>query len=951
MTGQQVSHYRIEEPLGRGGMGEVYAAEDLRLGRKVAIKFLPAEACCEPEAVERFLREARAISSLNHPHICTLHDIGEHDGQQFMVMELLEGKTLKARVTRGPLPLDDVLLYGEQIADALDAAHGKGIIHRDLKPANLFVTRRAQVKVLDFGIAKLAEPGRTIGSDDTIGSDQLTALGSAVGTIHYMSPEQARGLEIDARSDLFSLGIVLYEMATGHPAFSGPTPAVVFEGILGGVPRPPSEVAAGVPADLDRIILRALEKDREIRYQSAADLRADLKRLRKATESGRTMSPAVALPSAGSGPSAVSGSVTPTVAAAPPAASFKRWALAAPLVTLAIIAGVLYWRSAQTPALAHRDTVVLASLVNRTGDSMFDDTLSEALAVQLRQSPFLNVLNDQQQQATLRLMGRDPMAPVTGEVGRELCQRAGAKALLGGTIASLGSAYVITLNAQDCVNGEVLAEEQVQAPGKEEVLRVLGEGVSQFRERLGESLASIKRYDAPVEQASTSSLEALKAYSQGTVVRRTEGDIASMPFFKRAIELDPDFALAHARLGTVYSNISEPDAARESASKAYSLRERVSDRERFYIEARYHTTVTEDFDKAIETYRLLLATYPDDFAAHTNLGALLRRQGKLNEAIPILEAATKLAPDQLNPFLNLGYALSDVQRTADARRAFERAIALQDSSGARAGLFGLAILTGDDALAQAQVEAVRGRRDELNMTGVRIQAAWFTGRVSEARALSAEWVNRMEQDGRRPGIGSPLMGGLFSEVLTGHHAEAARAFADAGRRGYLTQETTDEQLYYAALRGDAALARKVYPAALREVSGGPTAAAETKRAFQAMLALAEGRPAAAFELLDPPSLDSGHLQSTLLWTIAARRANRTADALRGLEYLLSVPSRLGLDAVPPWLTVEYARALASDGRVADARRQYQAFFDRWKNADADVPLLVQARSEFEKLGT
>ena len=668
MTGQQVSHYRIEESLGRGGMGVVYAAEDLRLGRKVAIKFLPEEACCEPEAVQRFLREARAISSLNHPHICTLHDIGEHAGQQFMVMELLEGETLKARIARGPIPLDEVLRYGEHIADALDAAHGKGIVHRDLKPANLFITRRGEVKVLDFGVAKLAEPGRGPVSTETRATDQLTTVGSALGTIHYMSPEQARGLEIDGRSDLFSLGIVLYEMATGRPPFTGATQAVVFEGILGGTPPPPSQVAAGIPDDFDRIVSRAMEKDRDLRYQSAADLRSDLKRLGRATDSSRLPLGATGqfAPAATPAPPVVGAAAAPVPAASPARSRFPRWALAAPFATIAIIGAVLYWRSAQTPALADRDTVVLASFTNRTGDAMFDDTLTEALAVQLRQSPFLNVLNEQQQQATLRLMGRDPMAPLTTEVGRELCQRASAKALLGGTIASLGSAYVLTLHAQDCVTGEVLAEEQVQADGKEGVLGALSGAVRHFRERLGESLASVSRYDAPVEQASTSSLEALRAYSQGTLTRRTAGDIESVPFFKRAIELDPDFALAHARLGTVYSNIGQSAEARAATTRSYELRERVSDRERLYIEARYYTTVTQDVPKAIESYQLLLATYPDDYAARANLGGLLRGQGRVAEAIPMLEAATRLAPDQPNPFLNLGFALTDVDRFADA---------------------------------------------------------------------------------------------------------------------------------------------------------------------------------------------------------------------------------------------------------------------------------------------
>ncbi|MGE3889401.1 MAG: protein kinase [Vicinamibacterales bacterium] len=1003
MTGQTVSHYRIGERLGRGGMGVVYEAEDLRLGRKVAVKFLPEDACCDPESVQRFLREARAISSLNHPHICTLHDIGAREGQQFMVMERLEGEPLKARLARGPLPLDEVLAFGEHIADALDAAHAKGIVHRDLKPANLFVTTRGQVKVLDFGVAKLTEPGRASAGAETIGgSDQVTMAGSAIGTIHYMSPEQARGLEIDGRSDLFSLGIVLYEMATGKAPFQGATAAVVFEGILSGVPPAPSQVAAGVPEDLDRIVFRALEKDREMRYQSAADLRADLRRLRKALESGRTlMATAGATPRAPLGPPDLSASSAPSAAPASSASSApsaapvssassapsaalvpsassassaapvpsassvssaapvpfaasaslpsRRSALwiAAPLVTIGVMASVLLWRSQQAPALADRDLVVVSEFVNRTGDTMFDDTLDEALGVQLRQSPFLNVLNEQQQQSTLRLMGRDPMSPVRPDVGRELCQRAAAKALLGGTIASLGSAYLVTLSAQDCVTGDILAEEQVQASGKEEVLAALSGAVRQFRERLGESLASIQRYDAPVEQATTPSLEALKAYSQGTTTRRTEGDFESVPFFRRAIELDPDFALAFARLGTVYSNLGQAEDARAATTKAYELRERVSDRERYYIEARYHTAISEDLDRAIDTYKLLLATYPDDYGALTNTGLLLRQQGRVSEAIPMLEAATKAGPDQPNAHANLGYVLMDAGRFEDARLAFEQAVKLQDSTSSRSGLLVLATLTGDDALAQAQVEAVKGRRDEVNITGLRVQAALFRGRVREAWTLADEWMAGMVRDGRATALAEPAMGTVLTAATFGLAADAERRFTELRRGGHLTPGSADEQLFYAAFSRNAALARQVLSTAIRELPNTPDGEAR-KPVINAALALAEGRPAEAQAMLDPPAFTPKRGDALVLWAVAQSLQGRHADALRVFEYLLAPPAQSGLNGLKPWLMVQRARALEALGRHGDAQAAYAEFLEFWSDADEDVPLLVDARREAAK---
>jgi tetratricopeptide (TPR) repeat protein len=936
MTGQTILHYRIGGRLGSGGMGVVYEAEDLRLGRRVAIKFLPEEACCEPEAVQRFLREARVVSSLNHPHICTLYDIGEHHGQQFMVMELLEGEPLKACIARGPIPVDDVLLYGEQVADALDAAHAKGIVHRDLKPANLFLTRRGQMKVLDFGVAKLsATAPRPAAAETTFAGDQQTTGGTAIGTIHYMSPEQARGQDVDGRSDLFSLGIVLYEMATRTPAFPGATPAVVFEGILTKTPPPPSQHVADVPEDFDRIVFRALEKDPGLRYQSAADLRADLKRLRKAMESAKTA--AAAGPAAGS-PQAV----TAAAAASRPSRGRTAFLVAAPLVTVAVVAGALLWRSAQTPALTSRDTIVLADFVNRTGDGMFDGTLNEALGVQIRQSPFLNVLNDQQREATLRLMGRDPMTAVTPEIGREICQRSGARAVLGGSIASLGSAYLLTLTARDCVTGSILAEEQVQAGGKEEVLRALGGAVSRFRERLGESLASIQRFDARIEEATTASLGALKAYSQGMAARRTQGDAESVLYFTRAIELDPDFALAHARIGAVYSNLGQPEDARAATRKAYELRERVSDRERLYIEARYHTSITEDDARAIDTYRLLLATYPDDFAAWINMGLLLRQQGRLDEAMPALEQAVRTAPDQPNAHLNLGFAYLDASKHDEARRSFDRALMLQDSTGAREGLFVLATFTGDAALADAQVQAVKGRRDEVDMTGVRVQASLYQGRLTEAAALGEEWIARMEQSGRRAQIGEPSVGLVVSEALVGLTVRAARRLADLDRRGYLTPATADEQLTYAAIVGDAPRARRMLPVALTEREGRSDFA-EARRTFEAMLALAENRPAEAVKLLDPPILDALHTQSVLFWTVGHMLQERPAEALRGLDFLMGHRSKLGLSATVPWLMVQQARMQMALGRGADARATYQRFLALWKDADADVPLLVEAR--------
>ena len=960
MIGETISHYKILSRLGAGGMGVVYEAEDTRLGRRVAIKFLPDEASADSETVQRFLREARVISNLNHPHICTLYDIGAHpstpggssaapsadrSGQassQFMVMELLDGQSLKDRIARGPLAVDEVLELGAQMADALDAAHAQGIVHRDIKPANLFVTRRGTIKVLDFGVAKL---GQAVRGDDatTLGAtDHLTTMGTTIGTVSYMSPEQARGQEIDSRSDVFSAGVVLYEMVTGQLPFQGATVATIFEGLLTKQPAAPSQIKAGVPAELDHIIFKALEKDRETRYQGAAELRADLRRLKRARDTGQVAAAVTAaLPAA---------KATPALPRPAPAWRTPLF-IGAPLLTVILAGAFFFYRSITTPALTAKDTVVLSSVVNRTGDTMFDDTLGEALGLQLRQSPFLNVVPDQQVQATLRLMGREPMTPITAEVGREVCQRAGAKALLGGTIAMLGASYVITLNAQDCVEGTVLAEEQAQATSKESVLAEMGGAVSKFREKLGESLASVQRYDAKIEEASTRSLEALKAYSQGIRTRRMSGDFDSVPFFRRAIELDPEFALAYARLGTVYNNLGQLDEARKMTARAYELRQKTSEVERLYIEARHFTIVEPDVQKALDAYRVWLGTYPNDYTALTNSALLHKQQGERDEAIRKLELATQVAPNEPLGWTNLGQTYFEGQQYAEARRVMETAIKLRDSTSARVGLYQTAVFMGDLALAEQQIAAVRGRRDEGEMTAIRMFAAIYRGRMKEAAELAAEVQARMLALSRGPQVGQALMGVAISEALVGLHDQAKARVAAAENDGLLSDATLDERLVVAAIIEDAAAARAVLPGALEEnkKNEGPTRAAERGRAIEALAALAEGRAKDAIPLLEPMAFDSSHSDVVSIWSIAKVLTGDFPAAAKGLTFMVSKEARTGLDATAAFAYATLARVQAQMGQHAEARRSYEKFFAIWKDADPDIPLLVRAREEFAKL--
>jgi tetratricopeptide (TPR) repeat protein len=623
----------------------------------------------------------------------------------------------------------------------------------------------------------------------------------------------------------------------------------------------------------------------------------------------------------------------------------------APAATVAIVGGVLLWRSSATPALTEADSVVLADFTNRTGDTMFDGTLSEALGGQLRQSTFLKVYPEQQVQATLRLMGQDPMAGITPEIGRDLCQRLGGKALLGGSISAIGSSYLLSLTAQDCVTGAIVAEEQAQAANKDGVLKALGEASSAFRMKLGESLASVARNDARIEMATTPSLDALKAYSQGMATRRTKGDFDSIPFFKRALELDESFALAQARISTVYSNVGEPDLSKKHGTRAYELRDRVSDRERYYIEARYFTTVQPDIDKAVDAYTRLLAAYPGDYAALANLASLQQQQGQIAAAIANFEAAIKSAPDQPLPRQNLGFALAALQRYDEARRVYEEALKLQDATSTRLGLFQVAILTGDQALAEAQEAAMRGRRDVIGMTSLRLQALAYQGRLDAAAAAVPEYERAMTDAQRTQGLGDVLINVALAEALAGRSERARERMAEVRRRKALTLSNSDDRMVLAAALGDTALAQEALPEALKQVAQSPPALlARNESAIHAMHAMAARDYMKALALLEPLGFDGRTSFTALLFAESAVAAGRSGDVARACEWLLSTDARLGFGIARPYITARLAHAYAALGRTAEARKRFDEFFAMWKDADPDLPLVVKARAAYAKLG-